>query len=143
MDGAVGPRETVSIIEVWGHGIVIYGNRWGRGGYNLYNGLELNPPEPVLQHLIDKEPYRTITLEQLPAYAGDRVFLTVYGEGGGAERAKEMKASRIWADLPAVKRGCVYEVDIQRFGAGDPISLSRQLDIQVRLLRTGGRGRST
>jgi len=143
LDGAVGPRETVSIIEVWGHGIVVYGNRWGRGGYNLYNGLELNPPEPVLQHLIDKEPYRTITLEQLPAYAGDRVFLTVYGEGGGAERAKEMKASRIWADLPAVKRGCVYEVDIQRFGAGDPISLSRQLDIQVRLLRTGGRGRST
>lgn len=143
LDGAVGPRETVSIIEVWGHGIVVYGNRWGRGGYNLYNGLELNPPEPVLQHLIDKEPYRMITLEQLPAYAGDRVFLTVYGEGGGAERAKEMKASRIWADLPAVKRGCVYEVDIQRFGAGDPISLSRQLDIQVRLLRTGGRGRTT
>jgi ABC-type Fe3+-hydroxamate transport system substrate-binding protein/AraC-like DNA-binding protein len=138
LQGAVGAHETISIIEIWAEGIVVYGNRWGRGGYNIYNALELEAPPLVRQHLIDKEAYRFISLEQLPDYAGDHMFLSVYGEGGRL-RAAAMRKSEIWSELPAVKRNCVYEVDISRFGAGDPISLSRQLDIQVRLLRSGGK----
>lgn len=140
LHGRVGSSETVSIIEVWGHGIVVYGNRWGRGGFNLYNALELNAPDPVRRHLIDGEPYHTITLEQLPDYAGDRIFLSVFEADGGRERALQMLSSAIWNQLPAVQRGLVYEVDIKGFGAGDPISLSRQMDIQVSLLMAGGRG---
>ncbi|MGO4369370.1 ABC transporter substrate-binding protein [Paenibacillus sp. MCAF20] len=129
--GVIGRDETVSVIEVWAQGIVVYGNRWGRGGYNLYNALELKAPEAVMRHLIDRDSYRFIPLAELPLYAGDHIFLTVYEAGDGVRKAMEMKQSRIWAELPAVIQGNVYEVDIKRFGAGGPISLSSQLDIQV------------
>ncbi|MGO4546351.1 helix-turn-helix domain-containing protein [Paenibacillus sp. 2TAB23] len=131
-------QETVSIFEVWEEGIVVYGNRWGRGGYNLYNALELNAPAKVREHLIDGEPYRFIPIEELPSYAGDHIFLSVYDtQGGGRRRAADLKHTSIWSSLPAVERNRVYDVDIRLFGAGDPISLSRQLDIQVNLLLSG------
>ncbi|MFC5703370.1 helix-turn-helix domain-containing protein [Cohnella faecalis] len=139
LDGTIGRSETVSVIEIWEEGIFAYGNRWGRGGYNLYNALELKAPAPVERHLIDNEPYRRIELEELPDYAGDHVFLTVYAEGGGERRANEIKRSAIWRSLPAVIRNRVYEADISLFGPGDPISLGKQLDIQVGMLLAGGR----
>ncbi|MCQ6557556.1 hypothetical protein [Paenibacillus mendelii] len=64
--------------------------------------------------------------------------MTINAEGGGDKRATEVKQSGIWDRLPAVKAYRVYEVDIRLFGPGDPISLNKQLDLQVEMLQSGG-----
>ncbi|WP_138420077.1 ABC transporter substrate-binding protein [Aquibacillus sediminis] len=134
LDGIVAEDETVSIIEIWANQIYVYGNKWGRGGYNLYNVLELTPPDMVQENLIDDQPYLEVSLESLPDVAGDHIFLSVYGDDGGAERAQEIRNSDVWQSLDAVKNNNVYEINIDDFFYFDPIALEEQLDVQVDLL---------
>ncbi|WP_226035533.1 ABC transporter substrate-binding protein [Aquibacillus saliphilus] len=134
LSGVVGEDETVSIIEIWANNIYVYGNKWGRGGYNLYNVLEFTPPEMVEENLIDDQPFLEVSLETLPDVAGDHIFLSVYGADGGSERAEEIRNSAVWQSLDAVKNNNVYEIDIDEFFYFDPISLEDQLDIQVDLM---------
>lgn len=126
--------ETVSIIEVWAQGTFVYGNNWGRGGFSLYNALGLSAPEIVENEILNKEQYRQISLEVLPDYAGDYIFLTVYEADGGDKAAQEIKESPIWQSLPAFKNNRIIELDIDEMAPGDPISLENQMDIQVESL---------
>jgi iron complex transport system substrate-binding protein len=130
----VGKDETVSIIELWAQGPFVFGNNWGRGGYSLYNSLQLSAPEIVEQEILNKEQYRMISMEVLPEYAGDYIFLTVYAEDGGDKMAEEIKASAVWQSLPAYKNNRIIELNIDDMAAGDPISMEKQLDIQVEKL---------
>ncbi|TNJ64453.1 ABC transporter substrate-binding protein [Paenibacillus hemerocallicola] len=134
LNGIIKPGETVSIVEVWAKTIYVYGNNWGRGGYSLYNSLQLKPPLRVINEVIDKEKYAEISMELLPEYAGDYIFLTVYGANGGSERAEEIKKSAIWRNLPAVKNNRVIPLDIAVMFDGDPISIEKQMDLQVKSL---------
>ncbi|MDF2668238.1 MAG: hypothetical protein K0R67_544 [Paenibacillus sp.] len=132
--GVISRHATVSVIEIWADRIFVFGNQWGRGGYNIYNALRLSPPDIVRKEIIDKQRYKSIQAEDLPLYIGDHLFLLVYDERGGSERAASMKQSEIWKSLPAVLNDQVYELDYYLFFGGDPISLDNQLDIQVNLL---------
>jgi iron complex transport system substrate-binding protein len=134
LSGIIQPDQTVSIIEVWAKTIYVYGNNWGRGGYSLYNSLKLTPPARVKNEIIDKEKYANISMELLPEYAGDYIFLTVYGANGGTERAEEIKQSALWKSLPAVKNNRVISLDIADMFDGDPISIEKQMEIQVKSL---------
>ena len=130
----IGENETVSIIEVWANNIYVYGNKWGRGGYNLYNVLEFNPPQVVEENVIDNQPFMEISMEGIPEVAGDHIFLSVYDADGGSERAEEIRNSDVWQSLEAVQNGNVYEINLDKFFYFDPISLEEQLDIQVNLM---------
>lgn len=132
--GAVGPDETVSVIELWAEGPFVFGNNWGRGGYSLYNALQLKPPAIVANEIIDKEQFRALSMEVLPDYVGDFVFLTVYAENGGDKKAQEIKDSAIWKSLKAVKNNRIIELRIEDMAPGDPISLDKQMDIQFEKL---------
>ncbi|SDK27674.1 ABC transporter substrate-binding protein [Sediminibacillus albus] len=134
LEGVIGEDETVSIVEIWANHIYVYGNKWGRGGYNLYNVLDLNPPEMVQEELIDDQPYLEISLESLPDVAGDHIFLSVYGDDGGDKRAEEIKNSNVWQSLDAVKNDQVYEINLDEFFYFDPIALEEQLEIQLDLM---------
>ncbi|GGH84263.1 iron complex transport system substrate-binding protein [Pullulanibacillus pueri] len=134
LKGVVGPNDTVSIIEIWSNKIYVYGNKWGRGGYNLYNVLGFKPPQLVKENVIDNKPYMEVSLETLPKVAGDYIFLSVYSADGGDKRADEIKKSDIWKSLPAVKKGHVYNINLDQFFYFDPISLEKQLEIQEKLL---------
>ncbi|WP_110112444.1 ABC transporter substrate-binding protein [Bacillus sp. CGMCC 1.16541] len=130
----IGPDETVTVLEVWAKNLYVYGNKWGRGGYNLYNALNLTPPALVKENLIDNEPYLEISQEALPDVVGDHVFLSVYADNGGDKRAEELQNSGLWKQLPAAQKGNVYEIELDEFFNFDPISLEKQLDIQTELI---------
>ncbi|TNJ64452.1 helix-turn-helix domain-containing protein [Paenibacillus hemerocallicola] len=134
LSGVIGRHETVAVVEIWAHHIFVFGNQWGRGGYNLYNALRLSPPARVGREIIDKHKYKSVAVEDLPQYAGDHLFLLVYEANGGGERAEAIRRGEIWRALPAVRGNRVYELDLEQFLAGDPISLDMQLDIQANLL---------
>lgn len=132
--GVVAEGETVTVFEIWANNLYVYGNKWGRGGYNLYNVLDFTPPDFVKENLIDNQPYAEISLETLPEIAGDHIFLSVYEADGGDQRAEEIKQTNIWKSLEAVQNNQVYEVNLDDFFNFDPISLDKQLDIQVDLM---------
>ncbi|MGM1046395.1 MAG: ABC transporter substrate-binding protein [Bacillota bacterium] len=70
-------------------------------------------PVDMIQDIIDaNKGFEHISLELLPKYAGDRIFiLNAVGDEAQQSTANLMK-SKIWLDLPAVKKGNVYFIDI-------------------------------
>ncbi|MGO4546350.1 ABC transporter substrate-binding protein [Paenibacillus sp. 2TAB23] len=130
----IGEGETISIIEIWAEGPFVFGNNWGRGGYSLYNALQLKAPAVIEKEIMNKEQFRQISMEVLPEYAGDYIFLTVYDANGGDKVAEDMKNSPVWKSLPAFKNNRILEVNLDEMAAGDPISLDKQMTIQFEQL---------
>lgn len=92
--------------------------------------LKLPPTESAL-HM--KEGFESISLEVLPEYLGDYIF--VYN--GDAEITNQAMESDIWKSVPAVKNGKVFlygDNYHDEFVMEDPYSLEQQLDTVVNLL---------
>ncbi|QTH45917.1 ABC transporter substrate-binding protein [Cohnella sp. LGH] len=89
----------------------------------LYTPDGLKPTEPI-QKVLDRG-FEQISTEMLPEYAGDRIFiLNPASELKDAiQSTEDLLKSRIWQDLPAVKAGHVYRLDIKQSGSD---ALSRQ-----------------
>ncbi|MEF3306879.1 ABC transporter substrate-binding protein [Paenibacillus sp. GYB003] len=133
--GVVGPGETVGVYEIWAKSFWAVSQSFGRGTRNLYTSLGLSPPEPLKKHIFEKGGSGLdMSLEVLPQYAADHMFVTVYAANGGDKRAEEIWKSDLWKSLPAVKNNRVYMLDIDQFAAADLISMEKQLDIQVQML---------
>jgi len=112
-EGGVGVDETASILTMYP------GNRlfvmltaglpqliYGEGGFQM-NAMVEDAMEQDVGFL-------EISMEKLPEYAGDRLFvLTPAGEDAATEMY-EMMNGAIWKGLPAVKNGYVYEFPIHR-----------------------------
>lgn len=125
---AVGDR-TVAIMQPHAKGIYAWGNKGGRGGEIIYDEFELTPPALVRQHLIDGElAGQDFSLEQLPDYAGDIIFTSIFGWDEGEVNGSAVYDSAIWKSLDAVKNGLVFNIDPQGYYYNDPISLDQQLD---------------
>jgi ABC-type Fe3+-hydroxamate transport system substrate-binding protein len=67
----------------------------------IYQMLKLPPTEKALKM---EEGFENISLEVLPEYVGDHVF--VYGAND--EGASDILDSDLWKGLPAVQKGQVY-----------------------------------
>ena len=136
--GVIGPNVTFTVMEVWPKSqIMIFGNQFGRGTFSLYNSLQLKAPPKVQEAVMDKTPsYMQITLETLPDYIGDYVFLTVYDWQGGdnAKLQEELKNAPVWRNLSVVKEDHVIQVNVNDFLPGDPLSMLKQMEEQTRLL---------
>jgi len=134
----IGPNVTFTVMEVWPKSeIMIFGNLFGRGTFSLYNSLQLKAPPKVQDAVMDKEPsYLKVSLETLPDYVGDYVFLTVYDWQGGdnGKLEEELKNAPVWRSLPVVKEDRVIKVNVQDFLPGDPLSIEKQMEEQARLL---------
>jgi len=134
----IGPDVTFTVMEVWPKSeIMIFGNLFGRGTFSLYNSLELKAPPKVSEAVIDKDPsYLKVSLETLPDYVGDYVFLTVYDwqDGDNGKLEEELKTAPVWRSLPVVKENRVIKVNVQDFLPGDPLSIEKQMEEQTRLL---------
>jgi len=79
------------------------------------------------------EGFESISLEVLPEYLGDYVFV-YHGDADATNKAME---SNIWKGIPAVKNGKVYlngDNYHDEFVMEDPFSLELQLDTIVNLL---------
>ncbi|QNK57687.1 ABC transporter substrate-binding protein [Paenibacillus sp. PAMC21692] len=135
--GHVAEGETVSIIRFFGSSIRVYGGR--DVGHAFYEGLQLGMPAAI-EAEVAKNPNFTstedISLENIPDYSADRIFVLVTDEEG--DRAyKEAQKLAVWSNLPAVKNGKVYELPANIWFNYDPISVQVTLDEAVKLLTEG------
>lgn len=123
--------ETVSIVQFAEKTVYVLAATGGNyGSSTIYEMLQLPPTESAL-HM--KEGFESISLEVLPEYLGDYIF--VYN--GDAEITSQAMESDIWKSVPAVKKGKVFlygDNYHDEFVMEDPYSLEQQLDTVVNLL---------
>lgn len=131
--GIVKEGETVAIVQVANKSLYVLAAEGGNyGSSTIYEMLQLPPTDKALQM---EEGFENISLELLPEYVGDHIF--VYGAGD--ESASEVLDSLLWKGLPAVQKGQVYFYGSfgdkgDEFVMEDPYSLELQLDTIVNLL---------
>lgn len=130
----IGQDETVAYYEIWGKSLWVMSEANGRGVYNLYRSLGLKPPLNVQQDVVDVGKGLDISLELLPDYAADHMFVGVYAGDGGDARAEELMKGQLWSNLPAVQNNQVYIVNIDEFSPSDIYALYKQLDLQLNIL---------
>ncbi|MNO30559.1 Iron(3+)-hydroxamate-binding protein YxeB precursor [compost metagenome] len=112
--------ETVSVFRIEKGRLRIYLNR-NFAGYMLHSGLQVNSPAAVLAE-IEKNKNGSaveISLEKLPDYAADHMFIIVRKEGDDQEAFKEIEKLAIWKSLPAVKNNQIYFIDTDKYYGSD------------------------
>ncbi|MFE4710176.1 ABC transporter substrate-binding protein [Paenibacillus sp. NPDC056722] len=133
IEGIIKEGETVSIVQVANKSLYVLAAEGGNyGSSTIYQMLKLPPTEKALNM---KEGFENISLELLPEYTGDHIF--VYGAKD--EGASDVLDSELWKGLPAVQKGQVYmygsfDEKGDEFVMEDPYSLEMQLDSIVKLL---------
>ena len=122
-------NETFSLVGAFDKTYYIYGSGIYRGGLTLYKYLGLRAPSIIQEQIIDKnKDLLEISLEKIPEYAGDHIFLDVsngasFDESGG-----------LWQSIDAVKNGKVHKLDTDIFWPYDPLAISQQMDEIVKML---------
>ena len=109
--------------ELW-----IFGDNAGRGGQALYNALQLNMPNE------NEEQTLQLSMEVLPEYAADYMFLTTYDPENKGEALNNLKDSSIWQGLDAMKNNRVFYNDFDTYYRYDPIAIYEQIDLFVDML---------
>jgi iron complex transport system substrate-binding protein len=102
----------------------------------MYDVFGFTVPPAVTELFKDNpdELWKTMSVELLPEYAGDRIFLV---QDDGDEVAQEatdaLTNGTIWQSIPAVQNGKVYLVP-GRWGLNDPLTLDWLLDEMAKVL---------
>ena len=124
-DATFGIYELTDKGELW-----IFGDNAGRGGQALYNALELNMPHKNK----NEEQTLQLSMEVLPEYAADYMFLTTYDPEKKGEALNILKDSSIWQGLDAMKNNQVFYNDFDTYYRYDPIAIYEQIDLFVDML---------
>ncbi|MBP1991774.1 helix-turn-helix domain-containing protein [Paenibacillus eucommiae] len=103
--------------------LFVLGQHAGYGSFSLYQALQLQTPPLQRRELNENALSMEIPLSALPAYAGDHIFISIYGD------PSSLIDSRIWRNLPAVMKRRVYFCNPYRFAFEDPYSLDEQLQV--------------
>lgn len=129
--GVIDEDDTFGIYELTDKGdLWIFGDHAGRGGQALYNALQLKMP-----HKNDNsEQTLQLSMEVLPEYAADYMFLTTYDPENKGESLKELKESSIWQGLDAMKNNRIFYNDFDTFYRYDPIAVYEQIDLFVDMI---------
>ena len=112
-DGTVKPDETASVLTYYPGDRLFVMARAGLSQV-LYDSNVLKPGDKIQKILDDGTGFAEISTELLPEYAGDRIFILTPTDDEAKQSTKEMMESPIWKNLPAVKNGHVYTIDIQK-----------------------------
>lgn len=112
-DWTVKPDETASVLTYYPGDRLFVMARAGLSQV-LYDSNVLKPGDKIQKILDDGTGFAEISTELLPEYAGDRIFILTPVDDEAKQSTKEMMNSPIWKNLPAVKNGHVYTIDIQK-----------------------------
>ncbi|WP_407671695.1 ABC transporter substrate-binding protein [Paenibacillus guangzhouensis] len=93
----------------------------------LYQPDGLKPTAQVQSVLDENVGFKQISMEVLPEFVGDRVFILTPVDSEAKQSTTDMMQSQIWKNLPAVQNGHVYTIDILKSGSD---ALSREWLIQ-------------
>lgn len=132
--GSIKPNETAAVYEIWANSLWVMCESYGRGVCSLYKRLGLTPPAKVKKDVVQNRESRKISLEELPLYAADHMFVHVFKPAGGAERAKKLMQSDIWRGLPAAQNNRVYMIDSSIVHSSGVIFSEKRLDHQMDVL---------
>lgn len=100
----------------------------------LYHARGFQPTEPIRKVLSDGLGYKEISTEELPFYAGDRIFMLIPGNAVSRQTAEVMMQSSLWGNLPAVRNGLVHVLEAERWNYGDAHTLVKLLNLLPELL---------
>lgn len=127
----INENDTFGIYELTDKGdIWIFGDNAGRGGQALYNALQLEMPHKNENN----DQTLQLSMEVLPEYAADYMFLTTYDPENKGEALEELKASSIWQGLDATKNERIFYNDFDTFYRYDPIAVYEQIDLFVEMI---------
>ena len=134
--GIIPEDATFGLYETSGKTLYVYGDNFGRGGQALYNALALKAPEKIIEDVINGDQWMEISLEVLPEYAADYMFITQYmPESGSGQTIEDLVAQNpIWGTLDAVKNNQVFMNDFNVFVHFDPMAVRYQMNLIVDLL---------
>ncbi|OXS56556.1 hypothetical protein B1A99_19700 [Cohnella sp. CIP 111063] len=133
---AVREGETASAFIVHADGLFVYAGH--HFGHTLYQGLGFEP-SPGIRSLMERNrnaKWQEIRVEDIPHYAGDRIFLALPEQGEDARKGREMLRHPTWRSLPAVREGKSYVVK-DYWANYNPVTLDKHLDDTVRRLLHG------
>lgn len=127
--------ETVSIFRVEKGRLRIYLNR-NFAGYMLRSSLQLPAPDAVTAE-IEQNPNSSavqISMEKLPEFAGDHLFIIVRGEGDDLQAFEEIKESGLWNSLDAVKNGNLHFLETDKYYGSDIVTIRETMKEAVEML---------
>ncbi|QDS36146.1 ABC transporter substrate-binding protein [Brevibacillus brevis] len=131
LKGIVDENATVGLYELTNKGdLWIFGDNAGRGGQTVYNALKLKMPHA------DKSKEQTVQLsmETLPEYAADYMFVTFYNPEKNSEALKTLQESAVWNATAAAKNKQIFYNDYDTFYRYDPIAITAHIDMFVDML---------
>ncbi|MFP4478641.1 MAG: ABC transporter substrate-binding protein [Candidatus Izemoplasmatales bacterium] len=118
-----GEDTTISVVEVYGKQLYVYGSNWGRGTEILYQEMELAMPDLVRENALAPG-YYAISTEVLPDYMGDFVVLSKH-----LEADTSFEETETYQNTDAYQNDRILEVDGTSFSYNDPITLDWQLEV--------------
>ncbi|GAA3411303.1 AraC family transcriptional regulator [Paenibacillus hodogayensis] len=126
--------RSAAVLRIRGNLLQVYGTL--NMGYPLYRSLLLEPPEKIrLQSLCNHYFHSSVIApEELPYYAAHHLFVVLQPDSASRQVWDRIRTMPAWRQFPAVRNGNVYEVDVRRWLAFDPISIMRQMDEAASLL---------
>ncbi|TQS00858.1 ABC transporter substrate-binding protein [Paenibacillus ottowii] len=132
LKGVIDEKATFGLYELTDkNALWIFGDNAGRGGQAVYNALKLNMPKKTAN---SKEQTVQLSMEVLPQYDADYMFLTTYDPDKKGAALKQLKSSAVWGNLPAVKKNRVFFNDFDTYYRYDPIAITGQIDMIVDML---------
>lgn len=131
LEGIIDENATFGLYELTDKGdLWMFGDNAGRGGQPIYNALQLQSPA-----MFDTdEQTLKLSMEVLPDYAADYMFLTTYDPENKGEAIKELRESKVWEGLDAVRNNTVFYNDFDTFYRYDPIAIYEQIDLFVDMI---------
>jgi len=126
LKGIVNENDTFGIYELTDKGeLWIFGDNAGRGGQALYNALKLKMPAKNS----NENQTLQLSMELLPEYAADYMFLTTYDPEKKGDKLKELKESPVWNNLEAAKNNHLFYNEFDTYYRYDPIAITAQIDL--------------
>ncbi|MCS7464492.1 ABC transporter substrate-binding protein [Paenibacillus doosanensis] len=132
LKGVIDENATFGLYELTNKGdLWIFGDNAGRGGQAVYNALKLKMPSKTSG---SAEQTVQLSMEVLPDYAADYMFLTSYDPENKGEALKQLQDSSVWKGLKAYKNNTIFYNDFNTFYRYDPIAVMAQIDLVVDML---------
>ncbi len=134
----IAPGETVGLYELSPDSVWVFSEFHGRGGYNLYRAMRLEPPEIVRRHVMGRGMITELKMEQLPEYAADHMFVCYPFTSDSEQWVTRIMRHPAWSEVEAFRRNRIYFIDRQLFHSADVLSMVKQLELQRELLLKHG-----
>lgn len=126
LQGSFEPGETASCF-IFDHGKRLFVMGCSGLPTALYHQHGFQPKKIIKKSIDNGKGYIEISLDLVPEYAGDRIFILLSDNPISRLATEELINSSIWQSLPAVKNGYVYLVDAQKWNYGDAFTREKFL----------------